>query len=225
MNCDTALELLSAMLDGGLTDTEAERLQSHLAACESCRAVYDELVMIDAAVRDDQAEPPDALRENVMTAIRAEQRQKTTRKTRSWLLLGIAAAAALALIILSGTGVLPLPGTGEAGRVSVSVGQSMQAILPPETPGTEGLEAKYAAQIATENGCVVLAVWQCGELEELSGAGFETLDDGAKLYAVDGATVDAILKRCREQYPMGLYYPEGACETGENALAYVMIYS
>ena len=217
MNCDTALELLSAMLDGELTDTEAERLQSHLAACESCRAVYDELVMIDAAVRDDQAEPPDALRENVMTAIRAEQKQKTTRKTRSWLLLGIAAAAALALIILSGT--------GEAGRVSVSVGQSMQAILPPETPGTEGLEAKYAAQIATENGCVVLAVWQCGELEELSGAGFETLDDGAKLYAADGATVDAILARCREQYPMGLYYPEGACETGENALAYVMIYS
>ena len=223
MNCDTALELLSAMLDGELTDTEAERLQSHLAACESCRAVYDELVMIDAAVRDDQAEPPDALRENVMTAIRAEQRQKTTRKTRSWLLLGIAAAAALALIILSGTGVLPLPGTGEAGRVSVSGGQSMQAILPPETPGTEGLEAKYAAQIATENGCVVLAVWQCGELEELSGAGFETLDDGARLYLVSGAAAAQIMQRYQKQYPMGTYYPEGDCQTGDGAPVYLML--
>lgn len=225
MNCDTALELLSAMLDGELTNTEAEQLRSHLAACESCRAVYDELVMIDAAVRDDQAEPPAELRGNVMTAIRAERKQKKTGKTRSWFLLGIAAAAALALIILSGTGVLSLPGMGEAGRASVSVGQSMQDVLPPDTPSTEGLEVKYAAQIATENGCVVLAVWQCGELEELSGVSFETLDDGAKLYATDGATVDAILARCREQYPMELYYPDGACETGGNALAYVMILS
>ena len=223
MNCDTALELLSAMLDGELTDTEAERLQSHLAACESCRAVYDELVMIDAAVRDDQAEPPDALRENVMTAIRAEQKQKTTRKTRSWLLLGIAAAAALALIILSGTGVLPLPGTSEAGRVSVSVGQSMQAILPPETPGTEGLEAKYAAQIATENGCVVLAVWQCDGLEELQDISYETLDDGARLYLVSGAAAAQIMQRYQKQYPMGTYYPEGDCQTGDGAPVYLML--
>ena len=225
MNCDTALEMMSAMLDGELTQEESEQLQAHLAACESCRAVYAELAAIDSAVAADQAEPPEALHDAVMAAICTGQNRKKTGRIRTWLVIGIAAAAALTLAVLSGFGILPLPGMDEEGRASVSVGQSMQAVLPPDTPSTEGLEAKYASQIATENGCVVLAVWQCGELEELSGAGFETLDDGAKLYAVDGATVDAILKRCREQYPMGLYYPEGACETGENALAYVMIYS
>ena len=225
MNCDTALEMMSAMLDGELTQEESEHLQAHLAACESCRAVYAELAAIDSAVAADQAEPPEALHDAVMAAICTGQNRKKTGRIRTWLVIGIAAAAALTLAVLSGFGILPLPGMDEEGRASVSVGQSMQAVLPPDTPSTEGLEAKYASQIATENGCVVLAVWQCGELEELSGVPFETLDDGAKLYAADGATVDAILARCREQYPMGLYYPEGACETGENALAYVMIYS
>ena len=56
MNCDTALEMMSAMLDGELTQEESEQLQAHLAACESCRAVYAELAAIDSAVAADQAE-------------------------------------------------------------------------------------------------------------------------------------------------------------------------
>ena len=72
MNCDTALEMMSAMLDGELTQQEQQMLQAHLDACESCRAVYAELAAMDAALRDDQTEPPAALRGNVMAAIRAE---------------------------------------------------------------------------------------------------------------------------------------------------------
>lgn len=223
MNCDTALEMMSAMLDGELTQQEQQMLQAHLDACENCRAVYAELAAMDAALRDDQTEPPAALRGNVMAAIRAEQKQKKTRHARSWLVAGLAAAAALALMVLSGTGVLQLPGMAEDGRASVSVGQSMQAILPPDTPGTEGLEAKYAAQLAAETGCAVLVVWDCEALDELKDVPYETLDDGARLYLTDSATLDAVLERCRTQYPMGIYSPEGESRAGENA--YIMLFS
>lgn len=223
MNCDTALEMMSAMLDGELTQEESEQLQAHLAACESCRAVYAELAAIDSAVAADQAEPPEALHDAVMAAICTGQNRKKTGKIRTWLVIGIAAAAALTLAVLSGFGILPLPGMDEEGRASVSVGQSMQAVLPPDTPSTEGLEAKYASQIATENGCVVLAVWQCDGLEELQDISYETLDDGARLYLVSGTAAAQIMQRYQKQYPMGAYYPEGDCQTGDGAPVYLML--
>lgn len=225
MNCDRALEQMSAMLDGELTAEESEQLQAHLDACQSCRAVYAELAAVDAAVAADQAEPPEALRENVMHAIRSEQKHKPARRTRSYVTAGLIAAAALALVVLSGLGVVQLPGFGDEGRASVSVGQSMQAILPSDQPATGDLKAKYAAQIANEHGCAVLVVWNCAGLDELQDVPFETLDDGARLYLTDGATLDAILERCREQYPMGLYTPEADGRTGGDAPAYLMIFS
>ncbi len=225
MNCDRALEWMSAMLDGELTAQEREQLQAHLDTCESCRAVYAELTAIDAAVAADQSEPPEALHDHVMIAVRDEQKRKTARRRRSYLGAGLIAAAALALAVLSGLGVVQLPGVGDEGRASVSVGQSIQTILPAEPSEAAQAEAAYAAQLANEYGCAVLAVWGCGGLDELQGCPFETLDGGARLYLTDGAALEAILERCSEQYAMGLYAPEGGGETGGEAPAYVLLFS
>ena len=40
MNCEKALELISAELDGELTQQERAELQAHLDACPDCRETY-----------------------------------------------------------------------------------------------------------------------------------------------------------------------------------------
>ena len=52
MNCDKTLELLSAELDGRLSETEHAELQAHLDKCADCRRVYGTLRDVDARVRE-----------------------------------------------------------------------------------------------------------------------------------------------------------------------------
>ena len=43
MNCEQALEAISARLDGALSEEENRELETHLASCASCRALLKEL--------------------------------------------------------------------------------------------------------------------------------------------------------------------------------------
>ena len=47
MNCEKALELMSAELDGALAEEEAAALQTHLEACPACRETYRQLHELD----------------------------------------------------------------------------------------------------------------------------------------------------------------------------------
>ena len=47
MNCDKTLELLSAELDGRLSEAEHAELQAHLDECADCRRVYGTLRDVD----------------------------------------------------------------------------------------------------------------------------------------------------------------------------------
>lgn len=221
MNCDRALEQMSAMLDGELTQQEREQLQAHLAACQSCRAVYAELSAMDEAIAAAQAEPPAALREGVMGAVRDEQKRKSARRTRGRVTAALVAAAALALVVLSGLGVVQLPGFGGESWASVSVGKSFETILPQEP--LEAEQAAYAAQLAEEYGCTVLAVWGCDGLDELQDCASETVDGGAQLYLSDGAALDAIFARYDGQYTMERYMPQSGGQTGGET-AYIVLF-
>ena len=55
-NCDDIRELLSASIDGELTEGESRRLAEHLAGCEACRRELDELRKVWEAVGDATAE-------------------------------------------------------------------------------------------------------------------------------------------------------------------------
>ena len=51
MNCDEALILLSAQLDGELSGFEKRALQDHLKGCTSCRIASEELQALQSAVQ------------------------------------------------------------------------------------------------------------------------------------------------------------------------------
>ena len=157
-----------------------------------------------------------------MTAARAKQRlngapvsetakkqKKRTPHITTWLIAG---AAALALA-LGAAGVIELPGFGEKGRASVSVGDAFK---------TEQAAGKYAAQLAEERGCAVLAVCGCKDVPEaLSGREYETLDGGARLYAVPPSVMEAVMAEWQSVYPMQIYAPQEAQDDAERA--YILI--
>jgi len=51
MDCDEALILLSAQLDGELSGFEQRALQDHLEGCTSCRTASEELQTLQSEVR------------------------------------------------------------------------------------------------------------------------------------------------------------------------------
>ena len=212
MNCEQALEAISARLDGALSEEENRELEAHLASCASCRALLKELTELEEGLETLPVEAPETLAPSVMRAIRAEKAaqvapaaKKSQRRgphITAWL---IAAAAALALL-LGTAGVIDLPGFGETKHASVSVGEAFSG-----THETPERESELAARIAQERGCAVLAVQGCTDgIEALSGLDYETLDGGAKLYEVPAEVMSGIMDAWQTAYPMQVYAPQEA---------------
>ena len=156
MNCDKTLELLSAELDGRLSEAEHAELQAHLDECADCRRVYGTLRDVDAMLPETQLEPPKALHDAVMREVRADAAKRQQKKR--W---------------------VPVAVIGVAAR---------------------------------DNACAVLAIWDCASLPELTGSN-EKLADGGWVYPVDAETLETLLERYRDVYPMESYAPDGAAKT------------
>lgn len=212
MNCEQALEAISARLDGALSEEENRELETHLASCASCRALLKELTELEEGLETLPVEVPETLAPSVMRAIRAKkaaQAAPAAKKSQrrgphitAWL---IAAAAALALL-LGAAGVIDLPGFSEKKHASVSVGEAFSG-----THETPEQESELAARIAQERGCAVLAVQGCTDgIEALSGLDYETLDGGARLYEVPAEVMSGIMDAWQTAYPMQVYAPQEA---------------
>lgn len=210
MNCDEALTLISAELDGELTPQEAAALQEHLRTCPDCRVLRQELREQDALLREAELEPPQALHDGVMKAIRQETR---TAKRHFWL-PAAAIAAVAALVLLAGkAGLLPLPGFTQNTALTADIGTAADRLW--QTP------KKQAAALASESGLDVLLLEDSEVPKELESMQYEETEDGARLYRVSGA----LCKIMMETYRSTLYAaaPEDA-ELSEKETACILLY-
>ncbi len=210
MNCEKMFELMNEKLDGCISPENEKLLTDHLDTCESCRALFEVMAGIDDAIKDCQMEPPAALHEGVMQKIHREKSRRTNRKT--WSAVAAVAAVAAVFAILAGVGLVQMPGMQNGQKANtVSMSDAVGLVLPQNLPSTEGLEAEYAAETAAENGCAVAVFWNCDGLVELEYSEYRTLEDGARVYEVSQKSYDALLQTYQKVYPIGIYYPEGAC--------------
>ena len=178
MDCEKALELMSAELDGMCTEQERAALQAHLEACADCRETYRQLHALDETLQDAELEPPQALHDNVMRQIRKEK--KPAR--RVWL-PAAAIAAAAALVLLAGqAGILSLP-------------------IEPEAGEPDPAAAEEAAALSAETQLDVLLLWGQGTPAELRATPYETTKTGARLYRVTGTLAQELL----DHYAAALY--------------------
>ena len=101
MNCENALELMNRELDEALTAEESAALWAHLDACPDCRETWRQLHELDALLQESELEPPAALHDGVMRAIRQEQKRKPRR---AWVpAAAIAAAAVRSMVTATAT--------------------------------------------------------------------------------------------------------------------------
>ena len=95
--CTQMQELISRMLDEELGEEERSVLAEHLKECGECRRTYEAFAAVSGALREDLAEAPEALHENVMAELRRERMLRRNR--RSWRTALTAAAAILLLAV------------------------------------------------------------------------------------------------------------------------------
>lgn len=99
MSCDRYLELLSARLDGELTDDGERELEEHLSVCPDCRAAGAQLAALrDAFSELEEEAAPEGFAQGVMERARAEKKVVPLfRRPRFRALAGLAACAVLAV--------------------------------------------------------------------------------------------------------------------------------
>lgn len=202
MNCENALELMNRELDEALTPEEAAALQAHLDACPDCRETRRQLHELDALLQESELEPPAALHDGVMQAIRQEKKQ---RSRRAWV-PAAAIAAAAALVLLAGwAGLIALPGFEKDSIVTVNVGSAVEQIFTQtgaEAP--DEAAAQQAAELSAETGLDVLLVWNSGVPSELETMPYELTENGTRLYRVTGQLAQTIL----DGYIAAAYSPD-----------------
>jgi len=154
-DCEKALDLLSAKIDGELSSGEEAELAAHLEHCESCRLLASELESIHAGMQSFAVSPPAGLTESVLGKIKEENYSPKEEKVvlmplrkhawRMWLSM-----AAAFLLIVAGIRFLPLIGSGGA-----SSGSSMSASAPTPAPTlSESQEKTFGSENTAEDGNV-----------------------------------------------------------------------
>lgn len=159
MDCEQALILISAALDGEITETERAELEEHLNACPECRAISEDFGVISVALSDMMARPPADLIERVNSVLdeREEQAEPAPapRRTASWKRWGSLAAMFAVVVCLGGVFVfsdLGNTGTSDCAAPQASYGQSVtaDADMALEPVVSAGVEEAAPADGATD---------------------------------------------------------------------------
>ena len=131
-SCDLIQEKISQLLDGDLSPQEREEVEAHIQDCPSCAAIYQAFSLVSAGIAENLEEPPRALFENVMDAVRQEKPHRRVLvpvRYRS----AAAAAACVALVLGLSLGLPPM--VRSLGRSAASV-QDVLTAAPTEWIGT-----------------------------------------------------------------------------------------
>ncbi len=156
-DCEKIFELLSAGIDGELSQAEEAELAAHLEQCESCRLLAAELEGIHAGLQSFAVSPPSGLTESILEKLKEENNIREEEKIvtmpprrhtwRMWLSM-----AAVFVLIVAGIRFIPLPGMGGA-----SSGSSMSAAsnAPVPAPSVNSAQEKtFGNEKTAEDGAV-----------------------------------------------------------------------
>ncbi len=155
--CNEITDLISASLDNMLTEQEQTELDSHLAVCPACSALYAQLRDLHQACADlDELSAPNGFSARVMECIAADctQEQPTNvipfpaKKTvRSpWKRWGITAAA-VAIVVL---GAVSLPGQLNMSTKDAAAPEAMMAcdVAEPESAVQDSINYYAKSEMA-----------------------------------------------------------------------------
>ena len=157
MDCDKYLELMSAALDGELTAEERRALDSHLAVCPECAALYQTLCGQSAALRELDCEVPADLKQRIMSNLPAQEQPvknikpvRWTPKTgrvihwKRWAPVAAAACLALVVALVPKDGMGMMKNTADAPGMAAPAASSAPGSQEPRAPGSAPATADRA---------------------------------------------------------------------------------
>ena len=101
MNCRNISNSLSAYVDRELTGDQMIALRSHIERCPECKAEYESLTSLKAALAAlPMHEPPEGLDQDVIRLVR-RLNPASARTRLSWALMAATSVAAAALAVLT----------------------------------------------------------------------------------------------------------------------------
>ncbi len=140
MDCESAIRLIQAELDGSLSSDDRVRFEEHLALCPECRAERAVLAAIDGALATEVFERGPAWMAGAV--VRGIERRRAVRQVGERVAVGIAAGAGT---VAAASGVASIVGPEGFGRARQGLVEAFQSVtaaagsLIPEVPGPESL--------------------------------------------------------------------------------------
>ena len=171
MDCEQALILISAALDGEITPEEREQLNSHLDRCAECRAIADDFGLISAALTE-EIEIPVGLTEQMRAAVKdtSQNRKRTFLHRYGSLAAMLAIVLSLGAIVVSGAGgrndVALFSGMGSAKMDAAAPAEAAPMPVPSVAAETKG----KPQELLTADSALFDAK---AESEEMADGGYE----------------------------------------------------
>ena len=183
MTCEECTLLLSARMDGELSEEGNKALEDHLASCQECRALSAQLDQLRGAFADLEELPaPEELSRRVMAEIAAPKVVPLFRRPLFRAAVGLAACLVLCVGLL-GSGLLP-----------GSADQAVPFAVREESPSAQ-TEARTAGE---EERVPCLVLERLPEGEALSGLDWEE-EDGCLVARVDRETLESVMALAEAQ--------------------------
>lgn len=144
--CEEYWEMISAAVDGELTETELSELHAHMASCPDCKSMYDAFLGISDTMTGDLAEPPAELLSGVMLKIQSNQ-AVNGKKKRRFSVGRIAAMAACLAVIVLGVSQLDLFHGGDAdyNNIAPYMRSAADDAAPADAPSCDGADMEGAS--------------------------------------------------------------------------------
>lgn len=194
-SCEETLDLISAALDGPLSDGDQAALDEHLSRCPACSALFEELRALRSAVSELEDVPaPAGFAGRVMDAIAAGPAQErpdsvipfpAKKKRVPW--KGWAATAAVVAVVALGAVVLP--GRLGAGGSTASTADCAE---PAAAPGGDAGASTGSSAFAETRGSAAMDAAE-SERESMPSAAPDgkLAEDAALPQELEGSGVDA----------------------------------
>lgn len=174
MKCNECIEILSAYLDGQLSEEEVKVVEAHLAECKLCQKTLNHLKLIISGLHNsEEVEVPEPFHQDLMERLKNEslqtKQQIHMKKTKIPHYIGYVGGLAVALVATffilpkSGPSMTSMPphesaevksnGRMMAGDVGNQIADEMpsaQAVNPLQTSGESQIEGKAQVELKEE---------------------------------------------------------------------------
>lgn len=143
--CGKIQELLSAMLDGEVSESEKAEIEKHVEGCPECRAMYNAFTAVSDSLNEPE-EIPEGLHENIMRSVKAEGKKKKA----PWKKV-LPLAACLVLVIFGAFAINGLDNTADKAMTANDSSESVMADSAVSNDVAEDMEIIRFSAAAERN--------------------------------------------------------------------------